>query len=370
MPQEKERTRPDLYLVPAPATGADVVAPLPVSADEPRPHLAPPWEPGPRKATPGARSEIGRAIDRLNNLALAITEIHHAVRRRETLELRFMRNAIAGIIDAFAEDPNTLFWALAANRRMYHLKRRAAGSAVWALALGRQLGFDTAALTDLMLGATLLDIGKLNVPVVILAKGGALNESERKFVQRHVRDGVRALENSADVSPDVIEMLRSHHERIDGGGYPFGLRGDEISLYAQIAGIVDTFDALSLSRYYAAGISGYEALAELRRERGKKFAAHLVDAFVAAIGEFPTGTWLQFEDGRTGVVCAQSPRDPGSPEVVLIADANEQPFLAIHRLTLRPTGATRVLPPHDRPDHAGAMERSLQAAIYARPARD
>ena len=314
-------------------------------------------------------SEIGRAIDLLNNTASAVAKIHRAARRKQPLELRFARQAIDELIQNFADDPNTLFWALAANHRMHHLNRRSVGCAVWSLALGGHLEFDQAALHELMLGALLLDIGKINVPVVIQTKAGRLNKAEQNFVRRHVADGIRMLESAGELSAATIEMVRAHHERIDGSGYPFGLKGEEISLYAQIAGIVDSFDALSLKRYYADGLSGDAALNMLLQQRGKKFAANLIDHFINAIGEFPTGTWVELPDGRTGVICSQGSADTGEAQVALIADAEQQPILAIHWLSLHEHSKARVMPPAERPPHAAAMERSLQAAIYAQRPR-
>jgi HD-GYP domain-containing protein (c-di-GMP phosphodiesterase class II) len=311
------------------------------------------------------RSEIGRAIDLINHSASAVANIHRATRRRQPLELQPVKQAIDGLIENFESDPNTLIWALAANRRMYYLGRRSVGCAVWVLALGRRLGLDRTALHELMLGALLLDIGKLNVPVVILAKTRGLNETEQNFARRHVTEGIRMLESVGGLSAATVEMVRSHHERIDGSGYPYGLQGDEISLYAQIAGIVDSFDAMSLSRYYADGLSGHAALSMLQKQRGEKFDPALINQFVSAIGEFPTGTWVEFSDGCTGIVCLQAPAEQGGAQVVPIADAEQQPFLEVRWLSLHEHSGARALPPAERPRHAAAMERSLQAAIYA-----
>jgi HD-GYP domain-containing protein (c-di-GMP phosphodiesterase class II) len=315
------------------------------------------------------RSEIGRAIDLLNNMAAAVAKIHRAVRRGKPLELQSVQQDIDALIDNFADGSNALFWSLAANRQMYYLSRRSVGCAVWALALGQRLDFDRIALHELMLGALLLDIGKLSVPVVILAKGSKLNKSEQNFTRRHVTDSVRTLEAVDGLSPAIIEMVHSHHERIDGSGYPFGLKGGEISLHAQIAGIVDSYDALSLNRYYADGLSGHAAISTLRKQSGDKFSSELIDQFISAIGEFPTGTWVEFADGRTGVVCLQAPADQGGAQVVPIADGEQQPFLEVRWLSLHEHSEARALPPAERPHHAAAMERSLQAAIYAHGAR-
>jgi HD-GYP domain-containing protein (c-di-GMP phosphodiesterase class II) len=372
MAQPKILTMPDLYVVTTASPETDAPASVsPASASpaesvihRPRRHEAEPLPP----SGPGC-SEIAQAIDLLNNLALATVRIHRAARRKQALNLRPLKQAIAALIQNFVDDPNSLFWALAANRRMYHLSRRSVGCAVWALAFGRQLKLESTALQELMLGAALLDIGKLNVPIVILAKASVLNKAEQKFARRHVGEGMRLLESVDGLSEEAMEMVRSHHERIDGSGYPYGLKGDEISLFAQIAGIVDSFDALSLSRYYAEGLSGHAAISTLKEQGGAQFSAALLDDFVSAIGEFPTGTWVEFPDGRTGVVCSQDPEDQHTPKVVLIADEQQQPILAVHWLQLHEHGEARVLPPAERPNHAAAMERSLQAGIYARGPR-
>jgi HD-GYP domain-containing protein (c-di-GMP phosphodiesterase class II) len=354
----------------------DAITPALQEVDGACPTLTDPAGPDDRPERPrevgtpsGARadcSEIGQAIDLLNNLASAVATIHRTARRRQSFDLPPLNQAIDALIETFACDPNALFWALAANRRMYYLSRRSVGCAVWALAIGYRLDFDRDALHELMLGALLLDLGKIDVPVVILAKAGGLNKPEQNFARRHVAKGVRILESVDGLSAATIEMVRSHHERIDGSGYPFGLKGDEISLYAQIAGIIDSFDALSLNRYYADGLSGDAALSMLREQRGVKFDSFLIDAFFDAIGEFPTGTWVEFADGRTGIVCSQDSAGQGGARVVLISDAQHQPILAVHWLSLHEHSEARSLPPAERPHHAAAMERSLQAAIYAR----
>jgi len=317
----------------------------------------------------GGCSEISRAIDCINGLATAVADMHRLVRTGKLPELKHARQALAATIDDFGEQPDALFWALTANRRMYHLCRRSVGCAVWAMALGQQLGFARDELRELMLGALLLDIGKLRVPVVLLAKASKLNQAELGFIRRHVTEGIRLLEKLDGVSADIIEMVRSHHERIDGSGFPCRLKGDEISLYAQIAGIIDSYDALSLSRYYADGLSGADALSALQDESGEKFSARLLEQFRVAIGDMPVGTWVELKDGCTGVVCGRD-TDAKDARVALIADEHKQPFLEVRWLSLHRHEGERLLPPDERPENFKAMERSLQSAIYAfRPRR-
>jgi HD-GYP domain-containing protein (c-di-GMP phosphodiesterase class II) len=311
-----------------------------------------------------ARGAIARADKLLDAASALMAETIRTARKSEKVELQPIKQIVDQLIANFDRCPNALLWALAANKRMRYLNRRSVGCAVLALSLGSFLGFNRKALHDLVLGALLLDIGKITVPVTILAKVGELTEQEQQFVRRHVDEGIRILETMQGLSADTLEMVRSHHERIDGSGYPAGLKGNEISLSAQVAGIVDSFDALSLSRYYSDGISGHDALGELNEERGQKFDPDLVDKFVCAIGVFPTGTWIEFDNGCMGVVCLQNPSDPMYPHVALISDSNQQPFLAVRWLTLSKQSVARAMQPDERPRYFDSMEQSLQSSVY------
>jgi HD-GYP domain-containing protein (c-di-GMP phosphodiesterase class II) len=311
-----------------------------------------------------ARGAITRANELLDVASSAAANTIRAARKNETIELAPLKVVVDKLIANFDRCPNALLWALASNQRMRYLNRRSVGSAVLALALGRFMGFNYTALRDLVLGALLLDIGKITVPVSILVKAGELTEAEQHFLRRHADEGVRLLENLDGLSEDTLEMVRSHHERIDGSGYPAGLTGNQISLSAQIAGIVDSFDALSLSRYYADGVSGHDALGELNDERGNKFDAVLVDKFICAVGVFPTGTWLEFDNGCMGVVCLQNPREPMYPHVALIADSDQQPFTSVRWLTLSKQSVARAMQPAERPSYFDKMEKSLQSTVY------
>jgi HD-GYP domain-containing protein (c-di-GMP phosphodiesterase class II) len=312
-----------------------------------------------------AQGAIIRANELLDTASISVAELIRAARKNEPIEINSLEQVVEKLINNFDQCPNALLWALSSNTHMRYLNRRAVGSAVLALVLGRFLGFESKALHDLVLGALLLDIGKIAIPVTILAKVSELTEAEVQFVRRHVNEGVHILEETEGLSPETIEMVRSHHERIDGSGYPAGLKGDAVSLNAQIAGIVDSFDALSLNRYYSEGISGHDALAVLDNERGQKFDAKLVDKFICAMGVFPTGTWVELDNACMGVVCLQNPREPMLPHVALITDSNHQPFTAVRWLTLTHQNVVRAIQPAERPLYSAAMERSLQSSVYA-----
>lgn len=147
--------------------------------------------------------------------------------------------------------------------------------------IGRQLGMDEAELKDLEIACLLHDIGKIRVPDRILQKEGALNDEERSLMSQHPQHGADILGLAASMQRFIPAAI-SHHERYDGQGYPHGLKGEEIPLFAAIVSIADCFDAMTSSRPYRAGLDTSVALAEIQRCRGTQFSPKLVDLFLAA----------------------------------------------------------------------------------------
>jgi diguanylate cyclase (GGDEF)-like protein len=132
--------------------------------------------------------------------------------------------------------------------------------------------------------AELHDVGKVGVPDAILNKPAALDEEEWQFMRRHTIIGERIIAGAPALA-QVSRLVRSSHERWDGGGYPDGLAGTEIPIGSRIIGVCDAFDAMISERPYKRGRSTSEALAELRRCKGTQFDAAVVDAFSKVIAE-------------------------------------------------------------------------------------
>ena len=129
-------------------------------------------------------------------------------------------------------------------------------------------------------GGYLHDLGKLAVPLRILAKPGHLDEGERRWVRSHPAFGADVLEGIPVLSP-LGPAARYHHERWDGRGYPDGLGGDVIPLEAQVLSVADAYDAMTTSRAYRSSLSHHAALEEIGREAGRQFAPEVARAFLA-----------------------------------------------------------------------------------------
>jgi putative nucleotidyltransferase with HDIG domain len=151
----------------------------------------------------------------------------------------------------------------------------------YGIAVARALGLDEAQQTTIRLGAYLHDLGKVKVPHEILNKPGKLTDDEFAIIRMHPVWGVELLA-TVEFPWDIKPIIRSHHERYDGTGYPDRLRGDEIPLSAQIICIVDVYDALTTTRSYRGAMSHGEALARLAESRSW-WREDVYDAFQRAV---------------------------------------------------------------------------------------
>lgn len=149
------------------------------------------------------------------------------------------------------------------------------------LLLADRMGVDPALREQVALGAALHDVGKIGVPDRILHKPGKLTPEEYRLLQQHPLIGYRMLQDLAGSYPVTLAIIRHHHERYDGRGYPDGLKSDDIPLPARIFAVIDAWDAMLHDRPYQRARSVEEARLELIRERGKQFCPACVDAFLA-----------------------------------------------------------------------------------------
>lgn len=299
-----------------------------------------------RDPGPGHESPFVEARRVLADTLLGLADIVRGARRQGVVDLGVVSRCATALVDQGTGGSEALHWYLRTDDHGSFVHRRAAGTAVVAMTLGRQIGLDVVELIALATGGLLLDIGKVAVPVPILAKPGPLEGGEQCYVRRHVERGLD-LVSGRDVPERALEMIAGHHERVDGSGYPNRLRGTEIPLFARIAAIADAFDAMTLNRRYAAAMSPHAALRQLDGLRDQKFDAALVTELIHALGVYPIGTAVEIVDGSLGLVCGQRRHQPLQPHILVTHDAERQP-LAEPRLAATGGGAEilRTLPPN------------------------
>lgn len=169
-------------------------------------------------------------------------------------------------------------------------------------------------LRKLGLGLLVHDVGKLAVPPEILNKPGRLTDPEMEVMKTHTVAGVELL-RPADLSPLSLSIVRDHHERLDGSGYPAGLLGEQIQEFPRIAAVADVYDAVTSERVYKPAAPPHVGVRVIREGSGSQFCPTVVRHFRAVVMPYPVGHEVTLPDGRTGVVSAVSIHDPDCPTV-------------------------------------------------------
>lgn len=175
-------------------------------------------------------------------------------------------------------------------------------------------------LRKLGLGLLVHDVGKLAVPPEILNKPGRLTDAEMEIMKTHAVAGVELL-RPADLSPLSLSVVRDHHERMDGSGYPEGLFGAQVQEFPRIAAVADVYDAVTSERVYKPAAPPHVGVRVVREGSGTQFCPTIVRHFRAVVMPYPVGHEVKTPDGRTGVVSHVSIENPDAPTVRFMGPA-------------------------------------------------
>lgn len=198
----------------------------------------------------------------------------------------------------------------------------------------RSIGFEGRIIEEIGIGGLLHDIGKMMVPEEILNKPGKLTEDEFKIMKEHVELGLEVLEQYPEITPAALIVTGQHHERMDGSGYPAGLKGDEITQFGQMAAIVDIYDAVTSNRVYHTAMEPAEALRKMFEWSPKALNRDLVDQFVRTLGIYPVGTLVRLKSNRLAVVLSRGKQDPMKPAVSVVMETQGRRLIGPQYLNL------------------------------------
>lgn len=163
-------------------------------------------------------------------------------------------------------------------------------------------------------------MGKVKISADILLKEGKLTREEYEHAKKHVDESLKILETTPNIPNTTIFLVAQHHERIDGSGYPYQLKGNQIGLVSQIAGLIDTYCALTSHKSYAKGVFHQQALDEIHQLSGKQFSAELIDQLVQFMGMYPVSSLVELNTGEVAVVIQQNQVRRLLPRLMLLLD--------------------------------------------------
>ncbi len=270
--------------------------------------------------------EAPRAHAALTNASQIVDGLFEDVTSGRELSVEHVEQAVRPLVQSVLRSADAFFLVEGLRERDNYSYRHAVSCSALAAAFGRHMGFDEETIFSLAAGGLLMDVGKTRLPEALLQYQGSLAASEVDTIRSHVKHGLAIIEESDISNFDVMDIVRSHHERHDGSGYPERLSGNAIPITARMLGIIDSYDAMSSVRPYRAAISRHQALQQIYAARNTLFQSEMIEQFQVCLGVYPTGSLVELSTGEVAIVMAQNQVRRLRPRVAILSAPNKQPL--------------------------------------------
>jgi len=277
--------------------------------------------------------ELARATKVKREATQAVSNLMENARLGKLIALDHIAPVIENIVFSALGNKDALLGLTRIRKLDKYTFEHAVASSVLLVAFGESLALSEDELIQIGIGGLLMDIGKSRIPPKILTKPGKLTDDEFAIMRKHVLYSEAILKKTPDVSEIVIKVATEHHERFDGTGYPAGKKDKNISLYGQMAAIVDVYDALTVNRVYCPGISPNAALKKLVA-LGKQFNQELVQQFIHCVGIYPIGSLVALSTGLFAVVIECGDKGLLYPVIRIVFDSTKRQFVTPQDINL------------------------------------
>ncbi|MDB5808937.1 MAG: hypothetical protein JWN94_1059 [Betaproteobacteria bacterium] len=287
-------------------------------------------------------TELPAARKAQKNTTAVMNDVFGSVKAGKALDAPRVKDAVSNMTDSVVRNPDAMLLLAKMKEASLNTLDRAMGVSIYMITFGRFLSLPRAQIDLLGMLGLLQDVGNLRLPAEVLNKKGELTEAERELCRSHVAHSVAILTETTGLPAELPALAALHHERVDGSGYPNALVGAKIGLFGSMAGLIDSFDALTEQRPYAETLAPAAALRVLYDERDTKFDGPLVEQFIQCIGTYPVGAVVELHSGEIAIVIARNPRLKLFPRVMVILDIHRNKLKAPK--VIEQAGIKRTLP--------------------------
>jgi len=285
--------------------------------------------------------ELGRAKPVKEKARQLVGSLMQDVRLGKAIEIACVEPVVQNITDSIFRNSGALLGLLQIRNRDDYTFLHSVSVCALLVAFCKASGVDSEISHQVGIGGLLHDIGKARVGDEILNKPGKLTDEEFDVMKKHPEDGYEILSAIPGIGAIPLDIALHHHERFNGSGYPEKLPAEEISTFAQMAAIVDVYDAITADRSYHKGMPAAEALRRIHEWSKFHFNPQQVNAFMHCVGIYPVGTLVLLESGRLGVVIENNEGNLLSPKINVFFSTKSSTYIKPQEVDLSGPIGTR-----------------------------
>ena len=282
--------------------------------------------PSPPPKTVQFDEEINNADQTFNRTSKLIKSYLKNIDVNHQIDIEEAKEAVKSVVSSVIRTPDALMWLTQLKAKDEYTSQHSMNVCILSVAFGRFIGLAEDELNDLGLCGMLHDMGKMLIPDEVLNKPGKLVCKEIEVMKQHSFLGMKILKRSkGNVPLSVINVAYSHHERLDGKGYPRGLSNEQLTLATRIVAIADMYDALTSDRVYRNGRSHLEAINILTKMTDSHLDYALVLKFIECLSIYPPGCIVKLNTDEIAIVVEINQDEKLRPRVLLLLGADKQP---------------------------------------------
>lgn len=264
--------------------------------------------------------ELDKAVEVHRDGLERTTRVLQAIREGKPFSVSEIKKAAEDMVGSIVRSPDALVSLSQLKDYDNYTYIHSVNVAVLTISVAYQQQYSVEKLVEIGMGGLLHDIGKMKVPEYILNKPGKLTDSEFALIKRHPELGIESILEQREISDITRKVVLQHHERYNGRGYPFGIKGERIHEVGLISAVADVYDALTSDRIYKAAWTPQKALATIFSQRDKDYSSKIVEIFTKIMGVYPVGSFVKLATGEMGVVVRIEKRTLLAPDVLILFD--------------------------------------------------